>query len=98
MWSPGLWRANGETGPLRIGFSLIMTKRGGSLINGTKKTFSHKELDAMLTTGEVARLLNLHINTVRRWSNIGILRTYRIGARGDRRFERADVTNVLVEQ
>ena len=57
-----------------------------------------KEINPMLKTNEVARLLNVHINTVRRWSNIGILRAYRIGARGDRRFVRADVINVLVEQ
>ena len=65
-------------------------------MNGTNKTFSNnKELDPMLTTGEVARLLNLHINTVRRWSNLGVLKTYRIGSRGDRRFDREDIENFL---
>jgi excisionase family DNA binding protein len=53
------------------------------------------EIDPMLTTGEVARLLNVHINTVRRWSNQGVLRTYRIGARGDRRFRREDITSFI---
>ena len=57
-----------------------------------------KEINPMLTTNEVARLLNVHINTVRRWSNSGILRAYRISARGDRRFERIDVLNLLLEQ
>ena len=57
-----------------------------------------KEINPMLTTNDVARLLNVHINTVRRWSNSGILRAYRIGARGDRRFERIDVLNLLLEQ
>ena len=56
------------------------------------------EINPMLTTNDVARLLNVHINTVRRWSNSGILRAYRIGARGDRRFERIDVQNLLLEQ
>jgi len=56
------------------------------------------EINPMLTTNDVARLLNVHINTVRRWSNSGILRAYRIGARGDRRFERMDVLNSLLEQ
>jgi excisionase family DNA binding protein len=56
---------------------------------------NHQEIDPMLTTGEVARLLNVHINTVRRWSNQGVLRTYRIGARGDRRFRREDITSFL---
>jgi excisionase family DNA binding protein len=56
------------------------------------------EIKPMLTTNDVARLLNVHINTVRRWSNSGILRAYRIGARGDRRFERLDVLKLLLEQ
>jgi excisionase family DNA binding protein len=57
-----------------------------------------KAMNPMLTTNEVARLLNVHINTVRRWNNSGILRAYRIGTRGDRRFERIDVLNFLLEQ
>lgn len=56
---------------------------------------NHEEIDPMLTTGEVARLLNVHINTVRRWSNQGVLRTFRLGARGDRRFHREDIVNLL---
>ena len=59
---------------------------------------NHEALNPMLTTSEVARLLNVHINTVRRWSNQGVLKTYRIGSRGDRRFEREDVTNFLLEK
>jgi excisionase family DNA binding protein len=57
-----------------------------------------REINPMLTSNEVARLLNVHINTVRRWSNSGILRAYRIGTRGDRRFVRIDVLNFLLEQ
>ena len=49
----------------------------------------------MLTTAGVARLLHLHINTVRRWSDEGILKPYRIGRRGDRRFARKDVLSYL---
>ncbi len=51
----------------------------------------------MLTASEVAHLLNVHINTVRRWSNEGIIKAYRIGPRGDRRFRREDVTGFLTE-
>jgi len=56
-----------------------------------------KHMTAMLTTSEVARQLNVHINTVRRWSNQGIIRAYRIGPRGDRRFREKDITGFLVE-
>ena len=55
-------------------------------------------IDPMLTTSDVARLLNVHINTVRRWSNQGVIRAYRIGSRGDRRFRPEDVSSFLLEQ
>jgi excisionase family DNA binding protein len=53
---------------------------------------------AMLTASDVGRLLNVHINTVRRWTNKGILKGYRIGPRGDRRFRQEDIATFLVEQ
>ena len=59
---------------------------------------TYREIDGMLTTSEVAHLLNVHINTVRRWSNQGVLKAYRIGSRGDRRFRQEDVGNFLSEQ
>jgi excisionase family DNA binding protein len=51
----------------------------------------NSQIEPMLTTSEVARILNVHINTVRRWSNQGTLKSYRIGSRGDRRFRKEDV-------
>lgn len=45
----------------------------------------------MLTTTEVAHLLHIHPNTVRQWANKGLLPTYRLGARCDRRFKREHV-------
>jgi len=51
----------------------------------------NSQIEPMLTTSEVARILNVHINTVRRWSNQGALKSYRIGSRGDRRFRKDDV-------
>ena len=56
-----------------------------------------KHIAAMLTTSEVARLLNVHINTVRRWSNRAVIKAYRIGPRGDRRFREKDITGFLRE-
>jgi len=52
---------------------------------------------AILTAGEVASLLGVHINTVRRWSNTGILKVYRVGPRGDRKFRRQEVDAFLKE-
>ena len=59
---------------------------------------NHNNIDPMLTTSDVARLLNVHINTVRRWSNQGVIKAYRIGSRGDRRFRHEDVSIFLAEQ
>ena len=53
------------------------------------KNNGHAKL--MFTTRELAKFLNVHINTVRRWSDRGILKSYRMGPRGDRRFSRDDV-------
>jgi excisionase family DNA binding protein len=52
----------------------------------------------MLIASDVSRLLNVHINTVRRWTNKGLLKAYRIGPRGDRRFRPEDITSFLIEQ
>jgi excisionase family DNA binding protein len=51
----------------------------------------------MLTSSEAARVLHVHVNTIRRWSNQGILRAYRIGPRGDRRYRREFITKFLGE-
>ena len=54
--------------------------------------------NALLTPTDVAHLLSVHINTVRRWSNSGLLNSYRIGPRGDRRFRREDIAQFPVNQ
>ena len=55
------------------------------------------QADIMLTTNDVARLLGIHTNTVRQWSDKGIIRVYRIGPRRDRRFKRKDIVRFLAE-
>jgi excisionase family DNA binding protein len=72
--------------------------------DGTVKEYREWEMvrknkvNSILTVRQVARLLNIHINTVRRWSNQGILKAYRIGPRGDRRFKREDIALLLLEK
>ena len=44
------------------------------------------EMVPRLTVGEAARLLQVHSNTLRRWSDRGIIPAYHIGPRGDRRY------------
>jgi predicted site-specific integrase-resolvase len=38
------------------------------------------------------------MNTVRRWSNQGVLKAYRIGSRGDRRFRQEDIDYFLSQE
>ena len=57
----------------------------------------HNEIQPMLTVKDVARLLHIHENTARRWSNQGILRAYRISSRGDRRYRQEDIARFLAE-
>ncbi len=55
------------------------------------------EMAPMLTVREVAKILHVHPNTVRRWSDRGMLRAPRITRRGDRRFQKQDVSTLLAE-
>jgi excisionase family DNA binding protein len=61
------------------------------------KDMASEQMDDMLTVREVARLLHIHPNTLRRWSNKGRIRAYRISPRGDRRFKREEIARFLAE-
>ena len=62
-----------------------------------KDMVSDDNMDDMLTVSEVARLLHVHPNTLRRWSNKGRLRSYRINPRGDRRYRLRDIEDFLAQ-
>jgi excisionase family DNA binding protein len=47
--------------------------------------------EKMLTVGEVAELIHIHPNTLRRWCEQGKIASYRITSRGDRRFKKSDI-------
>ena len=49
----------------------------------------------MLTVTGAARLLGVHPNTIRAWTDQGRLRCVRINARGDRRFMTSDLRSFL---
>ena len=55
------------------------------------------EIEPMLTVKDVAHLLHIHVNTARRWSDQGFIKSYRITRRGDRRFRREDILRYLAE-
>ena len=54
--------------------------------------------NGMLTGRQVAQILNVHINTVRRWDVRGVLKAYRVGPQGDRRFSGEDIALFLAEK
>lgn len=58
----------------------------------------YEKMADMLTTGEVAYLLDVHASTVRCWSNRGLLKAYRVGPRGERRFRRDDIAVFFLER
>lgn len=51
--------------------------------------------DRMMTLQEVARVLSVHPNTVRRLVGAGSISAYRISVRGDLRFKAEDVWRYL---
>ena len=69
---------------------LIKEETGKDMGNG-------EHMSNMLTVTEVADLLHVHPNTLRRWSNKGVIRAYRITPRGDRRFKREEIVRFLAE-
>ena len=56
------------------------------------------ELGPMLTASEVADMLHLHVNTVKRLGDRGELPFYRVCKRGDRRFRLDDVMEFLAAE
>jgi len=73
----------------------ISKERVRQILKGNPRAQSRPK--TMLTTSEVGQLLGIHVNTVRRWSNSGVLRAHRISSRGDRRFRREDIDRFLEE-
>lgn len=53
--------------------------------------------DRMLKISEVAGMLHVHPNTLRRWSHRGIIESYRLGPRGDHRFPESEVARFIGE-
>ena len=58
-------------------------------------SLNHRPSDATLSVTKAARLLGVHPNTVRAWSDQGRLRYYRINPRGDRRYRLGDLHRFL---
>jgi len=76
----------------RIADVLSPNRRIGPV--SAKKTHS-ASLQGLLSATDAARFLGIHANTIRRWSDEGLIHAYRVGTRLDRRFRRTDLEKFL---
>ncbi len=51
--------------------------------------------EPLMTIHDVALFLKVTPTTVRRWTDTGLLKCYRIGQRNERRFDKKDVMQYL---
>ena len=60
-----------------------------------KRNCNFSEVAPLLTVSRVASIFHIHPNTLRRWSDQGTIRSFRLNSRGDRRYRRFDVYHFL---
>ncbi|MGI6378548.1 MAG: helix-turn-helix domain-containing protein [Patescibacteria group bacterium] len=53
------------------------------------------KLPEILTLSQACEILNCHPNTLRNWGNKGLIKCIRFGSRGDRRFKKGDVFELI---
>lgn len=83
----------------RIGILLGISKQWASMIfAGLPPKKPDLDSKRTLSTRDVATLLGVHANTVRRWSDEGRLEYFRVCSRGDRRFRRKDIDRFIEGQ
>ena len=52
-------------------------------------------LPKLLTIRQAAEILNVHVETLRRWDKSGKLRAIRVNDRGDRRYKPEDLEKLM---
>ncbi len=53
------------------------------------------ELQKLLTIRQAAEVLNVHVETLRRWDRSGKLKAIRVNDRGDRRYKSEDLEKMV---
>ena len=53
------------------------------------------ELQKLLTIRQASEVLNVHVETLRRWDRSGKLKAIRVNDRGDRRYKSEDLEKML---
>lgn len=56
---------------------------------------STSELPKLLTIRQAAEILNVHVETLRRWDKSGKLKAIIMNERGDRRYDPSDLKAIL---
>lgn len=54
-----------------------------------------KQLPKLLTIRQAAEVLNVHVETLRRWDKGGKLKAIIVNERGDRRYDPNDIETIL---
>lgn len=52
-------------------------------------------LPKLLTIRQAAEILNVHVETLRRWDKAGKLKAIRVNERGDRRYKPEDLEKIM---
>ena len=52
-------------------------------------------LPKLLTIRQAAEILNVHVETLRRWDKSGKLKAIRVNDRGDRRYKPEDLERII---
>jgi excisionase family DNA binding protein len=65
--------------------------------DGAEMRIQEGKMAPLITVSKAADLLHVHQNTLRRWTNQGVIKAFRIGIRGDRRYSLSDVQHLLSE-
>ena len=52
-------------------------------------------LPKLLTILQAAEILNVHVETLRRWDKAGKLKAIRVNERGDRRYKPEDIERIM---
>jgi len=55
----------------------------------------NKTLPRLLTIRQAAEILNVHVETLRRWDKSGKLKAIRVNDRGDRRYKPEDLKVII---
>ena len=95
--TPTLCLAAGRTLPLNTAKARTREDLRASEAEDHMASMAVNELGPMLTATEVADMLHLHVNTVKRLGDRGELPFYRVCKRGDRRFRLDDVMKFLAQ-